>query len=252
MEQDLRKLGLTENEIKVYLSVVRIGETPVGGIINELKVHRQIAYNALDALEKRNMVVKTLKNGIYHFKISDPQLIVENIKKQETIARRLAEAIQNESQKDQKESMVEIHEGVENVRRFFVNKFKAMPENSCFYILAGYAKKYEEVLGKTFLHGEYNRIRRERKIYSKQLSTEELREESLDLYDRLEVDKNNILREYRFLPFHLSNPVTTTIYPDAVTYQLFYKNPTIIEIRNQELADSYRQYYDNLWKIAKV
>lgn len=250
MEQDLRKLGLTENEIKVYLSVVRIGETPVGGVLSELKVHRQIAYNALDALEKRNMVIKTLKNGIYHFKISDPQLIVENIKKQETIAKRLAEAVRNEAQKDQKESMIEIHEGVENVRRFFINKFKGLEEQSCFYILAGYAKKYEEVLGKTFLHGEYNQLRHQKKIHSKHLATQDLREELSDLTKRLDNGREP-LREYRFLPFHLSNPVTTTIYPDSVTYQLFYKNPTIIEIKNQELADSYRQYYENLWKIAK-
>jgi sugar-specific transcriptional regulator TrmB len=251
MEHDLRKLGLTEKEIKVYLTVVRIGETSVGGVINELKIHRQIVYTTLDSLERRNMVVKTLKNGIYRFKISDPQLIVENIKKQEMIAKRLAEAIQSESQKDPKEGIVEIYEGIENIRRFYINKFKATPKNSCFYVLAGYAKKFEEVLGEHYLYNVYNKLRRERKIFSKHLYTEDFREESIEQYKRLDDDKNNKLRQYRFLPFHLTNPVTTTIYPDSITYQLFFQKPMIIEIKNQELSDSYRQYYDNLWKIAK-
>ena len=79
MQEDLKKLGLTDNEIKIYLSLLKIGETPVGGIINDLKIHRQTAYNALGSLEKRNMVIKTMKNKIYHFKIADPKIIVENL-----------------------------------------------------------------------------------------------------------------------------------------------------------------------------
>ncbi|MDD4290583.1 MAG: helix-turn-helix domain-containing protein, partial [Patescibacteria group bacterium] len=89
MLQDLKELGFTPNEIRIYESLLKIGETPVGGIINDLKIHRQIVYNALDTLEKRSMVTKTMKNRVYHFKITDPEIIVENIQKQELIAKRL-------------------------------------------------------------------------------------------------------------------------------------------------------------------
>ena len=37
MLQDLKELGFLPNEIKVYESLLGIGETTVGGIINDLK-----------------------------------------------------------------------------------------------------------------------------------------------------------------------------------------------------------------------
>ena len=110
MKEDLKKLGLTDNEISVYLSLIKIGETSVGGIINDLKFHRQIIYNALDALEKKSMVSKTMKNKIYHFKINDPKIIIENLQKQELIAKRISKNIVEELKKSKYEHEINIYD----------------------------------------------------------------------------------------------------------------------------------------------
>ncbi len=247
MREDLKKLGLTENEIKIYLSLLKIGETPVGGIINDLKWHRQIIYNALDSLEKRNMVTKTIKNKIYHFKIADPKIIVENLQKQELIAKRLSKNIAVELKKSRHEHEINIYDGREKIHRFFVNAFKGCPINSKIYILFGTAYKFGEILGEEFLYGEYERIRAQRKIYSKLLASELSRSEFNDFYKKI----NARTRETKYLPYKSLNPVTTLILPNSIAYEFFFEDPFIIEIKNKNLRDSYLEHFNLLWKIAK-
>lgn len=248
MEEDLKKLGLSWNETKVYLSLVKIGETPVGGIINDLKVHRQIIYNALDELEKRNMVIKTLRNKVNHYKIADPEIIVDNIKQQELIASRLSRRIQEELKTEKKEQEINVIQGKENIRRYFINKYKEMPISSTLYLMHTEAKKFQEVMGEEFLLKTYDKLRAGRKIHSKNLTSENYREE-IEKYNK---NLNQEFRENRYLPYELSNPVSTSIWEDSIHLQSFQgKTPFIIEIKNKELRDSYMGHFNFLWEIAK-
>lgn len=248
MEEDLRKLGLSWNEIKVYLSLVKIGETPVGGIINDLKIHRQIVYNALDELEKRNIVSKTLRNKVGHYKITDPEILVENIRQQELIASRVSRRIEEELKQTKKEHRINVIEGKENIRRYFINKFNKIPIGSTIYLMNTEAKKFHEVMGEDFLMKTYDKLRAQRKIYSKNLTSESYREE----IETINKSLNSEFRENRFLPYELSNPVSTNIWEDSIHFQSFQGDqPFIIEIINKALRDSYIGHFNMLWNIAK-
>jgi len=248
MEQDLKQLGLSQNEIKVYLSLMKIGETSVGGIINDLKIHRQIVYNALSELEGRNMVEKNMKNKIWHFKLSDPKILVENLQKQELIATRLSQNIEVELKKSRHEQEINIFAGPEKIRRFFLEKCKKMPIGSTLYLMSTEAKRFHEIMGEEFLTKTYDKIRQQRKIYSKNLTSESYREEIETINNNL----NSELRENRFLPYELSNPVSTNIWEDSVHFQSFQGDPFIIEIINKDLRDSYLGHFNMLWKMAKA
>lgn len=247
MEEDLKKLGLSWNEIKVYLSLIKIGETPVGGVINDLKVHRQIVYNALDELEKRNMVSKTLRNRVGHYKITDPEILVENIKQQELIASRVSRKIGEELKTTKKEQEINVVEGKENIRRFFINKYAKTTVGSTIYLMHTEAKKFHEVMGDDFLLKTYDKLRAKRKIYSKNLTSESYREEIETVNKNLDSE----FRENRFLSYELSNPVSTVIWEESVHFQSFQGSPFIIEIINKDLRNSYLGHFNILWNMAK-
>jgi hypothetical protein len=46
-------------------------------------------------------------------------------------------------------------------------------------------------------------------------------------------------------------PIATTILSDRIQISLFHPNPTVIEIRNQSLADEYQKYFSLLKKQSK-
>jgi len=248
MEEDLKKLGLTDNEIKVYLSLLKIGETPIGGIINDIKFHRQLVYNALDALEKKELISKNKINNIYHFKVNDPEIFIENIKKQELIAERLSKNLKNEMQASKHVQQIEIYEGQAQIRRFFINMFKSLPRNTTFHILSGSAYRFGEVLGEKFLKEKYDKIRSEKNISSQLVASESIRQEQEDFHNKR---LNTEIRQMRFLPFKSINPVTSVIWPKSIAYQFFFGDPFLFEIKNQDLRNSYYEHFKILWNMGK-
>ena len=94
MEVELfRKIGLTEGEIKVYLALLRLGETTVGSIGRESKVSKSKMYDILDKLIEKGFAGYIVKNGTKHFAANDPKMIMEFInKKAEEIEKTKQEA----------------------------------------------------------------------------------------------------------------------------------------------------------------
>jgi len=247
MEQELLALGLTWNEVKVYKSLMKLGETQVGGVITDLKIHRQIAYNALDALEKRGMVTKTSKNKVQHYKIVDPEVIVENVKKQEVLAERLARTIKHEMKKSRHEHEINIYSGQAGAQKFYTQIFKQAPKGTTTYIMGVSVKGHLESLGEEYIRGMYNKLKTGKQIAGKLVMGESERKDNEAFGEKT----NPKLRESRYLPYENINPVSTTIWPDRITFMATGKDIFLIEIINQEFRDSYKAHFDMLWKMAK-
>ena len=48
-----------------------------------------------------------------------------------------------------------------------------------------------------------------------------------------------------------TTPSEINIWADNVMVVILRKNPTVILIKDKKVADSFRQYFENMWKIAK-
>jgi len=247
MLQDLKELGFTQNEIKVYESLIKIGETPVGGIINDLKIHRQIVYNALDTLEKRGMITKTMKNKVYHFKITDPEIIVENIQKQELIAKRLASSIKLEMNKTKFDNSIDIYTGRDGIRKVHLEMVKNLPTNGVIYVIQGTITKYREALGEEFIKNKFDPIRIKKNIISKMIFSENMRSEFQDFTKKF----NSKIRQAKYLPYNRIDPIMISVYDDYVLFVSTEKDIFAIRIKNKRFYESYLDHFNVLWKIAK-
>jgi hypothetical protein len=58
--------------------------------------------------------------------------------------------------------------------------------------------------------------------------------------------------EYKFIPREFFNPTATHIAGNMVAIIIWTTPPTGIIIESSEVADSYRKYFNLLWKIAKI
>jgi len=57
--------------------------------------------------------------------------------------------------------------------------------------------------------------------------------------------------EYRFLPSKFVFPSTTAIYEDKVFIIMWSAKPIGILIRGKEISDSYKKFFEILWKSSK-
>ena len=53
----LEEIGLTKGEIKVYLTLLKIGNTTSGRIINESGVSRSKVYDVLERLKQKGLAI---------------------------------------------------------------------------------------------------------------------------------------------------------------------------------------------------
>lgn len=69
----LTRLGLTECEATMYLTLLAYGAQPVQVLARESKISRTAAYEVLESLEKRGLVVKKTEGTKWNFLAEDPE-----------------------------------------------------------------------------------------------------------------------------------------------------------------------------------
>jgi len=249
MQEELKSLGLSYNEQIVYLSLLKLGETPVGNIIQDLKrIHRQSVYNALEALEERKMVIKKNKNRINHFQVANPEVILENIKKQELIAKRLSNSIKKELKKKKMEHEIVVFEGESQVRNSLMANLKRMPKKGTYYIISGSTQGFIDTIGSDFFIKKFEKARKQKNIMSKLVTGKNAKKE-IDDFNKIADIKT---RSDKYLPWDVINPTTTVIWDDRVAFHSYVPgNQFSIEIKNEILRASYLEHFNSLWGIAK-
>src|SRR3989344_3480026 len=73
VEFELKKLGLSDKEIKVYLALLELGEAAVQKISQKSKVNRATTYVILEGLAKKSLVSEIEKEGKTLYGAQDPE-----------------------------------------------------------------------------------------------------------------------------------------------------------------------------------
>ena len=60
----LEEVGLTGNEIKVYLALLELGSVTAGDILKKIELHRGAVYDTLDKLIDKGLVSYFIKNNV--------------------------------------------------------------------------------------------------------------------------------------------------------------------------------------------
>ena len=63
----LERVGLTKNEIKIYLALLELGTTTTGPLTRKAGIHASRVYESLNNLIKKGLVSFVIKANIKHF-----------------------------------------------------------------------------------------------------------------------------------------------------------------------------------------
>jgi len=246
MEKELQQLGYSPNQAKIYLALLELGQTTVGPIIKKTSLHRQVVYNTLEELEKLDLIQSTIKNNRQNFAIIDPQKIVENIKKKQSLAEDLIPELLAKQKKGAAAQEVKIYEGVEGFQALHYNNIKNTPVNGEYLVLGAGGKRWTDIMQKNNFIFKYEKLRLEKNIQIRLLSYEDVRESwnlIKDIYGQGEKNKKFV----RFLPRTFNNPVGIQVYFDRVELISYVDPIIIVEIKNMSFVKVFRQYFETLW-----
>ncbi|HIH10713.1 TPA: hypothetical protein HA241_00820 [Candidatus Woesearchaeota archaeon] len=244
-EAVLFKLGLNRNEARVYLTLLRSGSSSAGRLIKTTEFHRNIVYDNLEKLIDRGLVSFVLEGKKKIFTINNPNALLDMLEKEQeklterkTLAMELKKEITLIQSTQQEEQQATIFRGIRGIKALFMN---TLQEGKDYYVF-GAPKESLTIMGDTFWEN-YNLKRSHQKMIVKMIFNDDLREWSQTIKSRL--------TQIRFLPQKFDSLSETMIYGSNVAIIIWTEKPIATLIKDKNLAESYKQYFQILWKEAK-
>jgi len=240
MEKELRELGLTGNETKVYLALLGLGSSNVGEIIKKAKIHRNIIYDNLERLIEKGLVSFVTIRNVKHFEVTSSKELKEFIKKQkeeilkkEKIAEKVIPRIEELRNSTLRKQEATIFRGKRGLKTILEEITEAKSEILVF----GTGRGMKETMGTYY--DQWHLKLRKNKVKAKILLPNNRKEAFLKPFIAKYLPEKNII------------PSTIAIYEDKVLNIVWGEEPIAVLFVSKKCYESYEKYFKLLWELAK-
>lgn len=244
--ETLRKVGLADNEITVYLALLELGSSATGTIIRKSGLHSSRVYECLEKLQAKGLVSHVVKANRKYFEATNPGRLIDyleerqkQIEEEKSEVKEILPGLIAKQKTTKSVQEASIYSGFKGIKALLENLLDELKNGGEYYVF-GAEGGMGEVLG------PYTKIYQKRKaqykIKSKVIFSEKLRN-SLLLKEQV--------GDMRFIPAEFVSPTDTFIYTDKVIIFVWQEKPPFaVLIRNKSVTQSYKNYFKFLWQKA--
>lgn len=244
LKESLEQIGISDRESRVYLALLDLGPTTSSAIIRKTGIASSKIYDVLEKLEQKGLVTHVLVKSKKEFHAVNPTKLSEVIKEKEQIIADILPRLKELYGQTREETQAEIYKGKEGMKKIFE---EILDEAKEWFALGASGKA--EITLEYYMPGFYKRMK-EKKIKLNVLfvDTEETRKQAKRLKDFENIKS-------RFLPKEIKNLMAIFIYGDKIVVipitPTIEISPIAILIKSKESAESYRDYFNWLWRLSK-
>ncbi len=236
----LKDIGLTEREVKVYLTLLDLGESTAGIIIKKTQLQNSVVHLCLNNLIRKGLVNYVEKGKRRFYTATNPKHLINFIEEKK---RRLQEILPSliQRQKSEVKYQVHIYEGVKGLKAIHEDILNDLKKGEEFLVL-GAPKEAHEKFEPYFLDFHKRRLKigiKLRSIYKPEAK------------EYAKVREKMKFTEVRYLTDKLISPMWTTVYKNKTILFVVSEILLGIVIENQTIADNFKEYFELIWKIAK-
>ena len=238
-EKILEDCGLTQVESKIYLELLKQGQSTAYKIAKEAGVHKSNGYDALKSLSDKGLVSFHTQDKHSIYQTTDPANILNLLKlKQEHFSSILPKLKLMEGMVCEK-SEATIHKGVPA----FLNLLFGLLEYNKPINVYGIPKAASDLVADYV--EDFHKERIKKKITMNHIY-------NFCSQERINYIKKKPYTTARSLPKSVESTASTTICGPEVQIQVWFEGKVkIIRIVDKEIAKSYQSYFDFMWKMAK-
>ncbi|MEK6950699.1 MAG: helix-turn-helix domain-containing protein [Nanoarchaeota archaeon] len=231
----LETAGLSPNETKCYLVLLKVGSASANEISRQSGVHRVSVYDALRGLREKGLVSQILKANKLLFEAGNPEKITEIINEKvaqlEQVKKIVPELLLDFTLAKEKQ---EIHsfKGLPGIKTVLQEMLKSRTE------LLDFGAEYKI---KEFLPYDYPKWDRERvkqKIKMRIIANSRIKPVTIPL------------TTIRYVPEEFNSSVSTYIFDYKVALIMWVEGPLAVLIEHKAVYESYKNYFEYLWKMA--
>lgn len=244
----LRKIGLTEGEIRVYEALAYLGKASTGPIMDKSGISSSKVYLILEKLIQKGLVSYVSENNVKKFQIANPQNILEylNEKQRELDSLKegsvsLIEDVKKVMGKYEEES-AQIYKGYAGLRVAFTNLVDELEKGEEFLF---FSQSEEELTNEKVVafFRKLHQKRVEKGIVVKGIADLNLK----PLFTKQFMKQRN----YHMKFFYLTLPSAISIGKRRIIMNMWEENPICFEIISERIAKKYREFFYKMWREAK-
>ena len=248
MQPILKEIGLTESEIKVYLSLLELGSSTAGPIIDKSKISSSKIYEVLERLMQKGLISYIIKSKTKYFDAEPPKRIKQYLKEkqkqledQEKALNKIIPELELKRKLAQEKNEASVFKGLKAIKNFYLNILTELKSKEEYYVLGANYGDYCFVI--TSFFENYHKQRVKKGIKLKMLANKDAKATIVPSCKR-----NS---QIKFLPKDLMTNMMTIFYKNKAFICFLTKEPTGFLIENQEVVEGFKTYFKTFWKVAK-
>ena len=240
-ESVLKQFGFTDTEVKVYLALLKLGETTGSEIAAKIEVHRTNVYDALNKLGKNGLVAHVKKKNKTVYSPHDPQHlyeILENRKENLDFVFPLLTKFYK-SKKTQRE--IKILNGKDGVKTLLNDMYVI---NKDLFLIGSSMQMFSVM--------EHRVIQFLKKIKNWESVISIIAVDKENVRKRAdEMQKHLATARFRFYDEKYLSPVVFGAYGDKLSLIIWEEEPVVIIIEDKSISKAFKHYFDMIWMISK-
>lgn len=248
---ELRKIGLTDGEVKLYDALLELGETTRAKLVKKSGVSASKVYDVINRLSEKGLVSSVKKQGRLHFSAADPARLRNyleqkgvEIEREKQLIAAMMPALSARYKKTDEDTDIEVFYGWEGLKTVFLgleNSMAMSDENLVFGASIGKNPEQADIFFRQHQRRVEKRGYKVRIIFNSDMKPRK---------DRYRYYVRHKLHQIRFL--HSQTFTELYIYKKSVLFLMLLEKPIAINVKNKEVVDSFRKFFETLWKEAKA
>ncbi|MFH0856352.1 MAG: helix-turn-helix domain-containing protein [bacterium] len=245
LQNELKKIGLTEKEAKVYLAALESGPTNIQTLTKKSAIKRSTVYEMIKNLKTMGLASETTKGKRKLIVASEPETLKRTLKEREKLLAEMLPELKSISNLGFVKPKIMFYEGRDGIREIFWDTLTI--KNKMAYWIS-IIEELRESIGEDFLY-KYIEEKAKRGLWIKSILVTSKQPHDYKYLDPRTYEKT--LRDVRFTPSEINFSNTIAIYDNKVALISTRKEGFGFVVESADYAQSMMVFYDLLWNICK-
>jgi len=251
-EKDVKTLeeaGLTHAQAKTYITLLEVGQTKIGTIIEKSKLQSSVVHNNINKLIDEGLVNFIMVGKVKHYKVADPKVFLnyldrkkEEIDKQKKAISDILPRLELLKEESKKKTEVEVYKGFKGFKTAYIEEYEKMKEGEeTQFIALPNPYQEDEKLHEVWIHTDEISARKNLKILGI----------GMPYLKKIWEKKYGHKKFYKFKYLNEEFPWDISVFKETVTIGLWSEDPIIIKIKNKDFRDRAYKYFQDKWIKSK-
>lgn len=240
----MKKIGLTEGEIKVYSALISLGKAPIFRIMKMASVSSSKVYLILEKLIQKGIVNFSVENGVKNFEISNPNVILDYVSGRKSelddFSRSFEKLIPeiNGIRGSFESESAQVYTGVRGISAAFENILNELKKGDSYYFFSISSDELSnEHMKRFFSNWHLKRI-------SKGIKVKGIVHSSLSA----EFVKEVLHKDYQVKRRTLTMPTGVIIGKNRILIPIWGEENMCYELVSKRVVEKYTLFFENVWK----